>query len=345
MAIITVVGAGMMGSAITVPAADNGHTIRIVGTPLDREIISHAQKTGEHLTLKRKMPDGITWYQIENMKEALDGADLLIGGVSTFGLEWFMENVIPAIPEGLPVLSITKGMKNGNEGELISYPAVYKASTDKKISFNAVGGPCISFELVDRIQTEVTFCGEDLETLRWIKELFKTDYYHISLSTDISGVECAVAMKNAYALGVSLAIGMMQEKTGSEIEKYNPQAALFGQSVKEMMLLMEYCGGHPSNISLAAGDLYVTIYGGRTRKLGTLLGKGVAFEAALEQLSGVTLESVAIVTRTAQMIRERAAAGKAKLSDFPLLQHMDELINQGKSIHIPFTAIETEFIK
>ncbi|MBQ6824847.1 MAG: glycerol-3-phosphate dehydrogenase, partial [Clostridia bacterium] len=102
MAIIAVVGAGMMGSAITIPAADNGHTIRIVGTPLDREIIEHARKTGEHLTLKRKMPDGITYYQFEEMKTAMEGADLLIGGVSSFGLDWFIENVIPVIPEELP---------------------------------------------------------------------------------------------------------------------------------------------------------------------------------------------------------------------------------------------------
>lgn len=38
MAIITVVGAGMMGSAIGIPASDNGHEVRLVGTPLDRAI-------------------------------------------------------------------------------------------------------------------------------------------------------------------------------------------------------------------------------------------------------------------------------------------------------------------
>ena len=81
MAVITVIGAGMMGSAITFPAADNGNTIRIVGTPLDRDIIDHARKTGEHLTLKRKMPAGISYYQYEEFAEALNGAELLIGGV------------------------------------------------------------------------------------------------------------------------------------------------------------------------------------------------------------------------------------------------------------------------
>ena len=38
MEIITIVGAGMMGSAMAIPAHDNGHEVRLVGTPLDREI-------------------------------------------------------------------------------------------------------------------------------------------------------------------------------------------------------------------------------------------------------------------------------------------------------------------
>ena len=36
---ITIIGAGMMGSALAFPAAENGHTVRIVGTCLDDEII------------------------------------------------------------------------------------------------------------------------------------------------------------------------------------------------------------------------------------------------------------------------------------------------------------------
>ena len=36
--------------------------------------------------------------------------------------------------------------------------------------------------------------------------MFETDYYHVSISNDVIGVEAAVAMKNAYALGVTLAV-------------------------------------------------------------------------------------------------------------------------------------------
>ena len=342
MAIITVIGAGMMGSAITFPAADNGNTVRIVGTPLDRDIISHARETGEHLTLKRKMPEGITYYQYEEFEDALKGAELLIGGVSSFGLDWFIENVIPVIPEELPVLSITKGMVHAGGGRLISYPELYRTKTDKKIPFNAVGGPCTSYELADHDPTEVTFCGEDIGQLRRIRSLFETDYYHVSLSTDVRGVECAVALKNAYALGVSLAIGMSYRREGREFEHYNSQAALFGQAVKEMIALLDICGGGPENICLGAGDLYVTVFGGRTRRIGTLLGEGMPFDEAMWVLKGVTLESIVIAGRTAEAVRALIAAGRADAKQFPLILHIDEIISQGKTVNIPWTAFETE---
>ena len=45
MSIITFIGAGQMASALTFPAFENGHEVRLVGTPLDRDIISELKKT------------------------------------------------------------------------------------------------------------------------------------------------------------------------------------------------------------------------------------------------------------------------------------------------------------
>ena len=78
MKTIVIVGAGMMGSAMSYPARDNGNCVRLVGTSLDREIIEEAKKTGWHKTLKRQLPDGIEYFQIEELDKALEGADLLI---------------------------------------------------------------------------------------------------------------------------------------------------------------------------------------------------------------------------------------------------------------------------
>lgn len=344
MSVITIVGAGMMGSAMSFPARENGHEVRLVGTPLDRDIIDEARESGFHKTLKRRLPAGIRYYQIEQLAEAMDGSDLLVNGVSSFGVEWFGRTVLPAIPEPLPVLAVTKGMLDTPEGRLIPYPHHYRdLLKGRKVSLNAVGGPCTSYELADHDQTAVTFCGDDLAVLRALKRMLATDYYHISLSTDVVGVECAVAMKNAYALGVSLAVGLSERKEGvGGIQHYNSQAALFGQSVREMRRLLKLTGGLDDNIVLGAGDLYVTIFGGRTRLIGTLLGRGVPFEEAMRELKGVTLESVVIATRTARAVRALVARGEARAEDYPLLLHVDDIINRGAEVSIPWSRFEME---
>ncbi len=355
MAKITVVGAGMMGSAIAFPAAHNGNTVRLVGTPLDKDIIAHGKKTGEHLTLTHdvnglktrfKVPNGISFHDFEELDALLADTDLLLCGVSSFGIDWFCENVIPKIPEALPVLSVTKGMidDGAGVGNLISYPEYMQKFTDKKLKINAVGGPCTSYELADRDPTEVTFCGPDIALLRWIKSLFETDYYHVSLSTDIRGVECAVALKNAYALAVSLAVGLSYKREGRVFEHYNSQAALFGQAAKEMYLLLDLFGGSAArNVFLGIGDLYVTVFGGRTRKIGTLLGEGKTFTQAMEMLQGVTLESIVITRRTADAICKKVANGCANAADFPLLLHIRELLEENAPVNIPWADFETEY--
>ena len=98
MALITIVGSGMMGSALAFPARENGNEVRLVGTHLDREIIDNARKTNRHLKFHRDFPDGVQFYQIEELEQALAGADLVIGGVSSFGVECLAITCCPALP-------------------------------------------------------------------------------------------------------------------------------------------------------------------------------------------------------------------------------------------------------
>ena len=44
MATVVIIGSGMMGSALAFPARENGNTVRLVGTHLDREIIETCKK-------------------------------------------------------------------------------------------------------------------------------------------------------------------------------------------------------------------------------------------------------------------------------------------------------------
>ena len=194
MAVVTIIGAGMMGSALAFPARENGNEVRLVGTHLDREIIDTCRKTNQHPKFKKPFPDGIQYFQIDELESAIAGCDLIIGGVSSFGVEWFGDMILPQIPSHVPVLSVTKGLMDTPDGKLLTYPEVWEKKLKKlgkQLSINAIGGPCTSYELVAHDQTEVAFCGKDMAVLEKMKKILSTDYYHISLSQDVVGIESA----------------------------------------------------------------------------------------------------------------------------------------------------------
>ena len=342
MKTITIVGAGMMGSALAFPARENGNEVRLVGTHLDREIIDECRKSDKHLKFDRPFPAGVKYYQIEELDAALDGADFVIGGVSSFGVEWFADKVIPAIPDGTPLLTVTKGLMDTEDGKLITYPDFWRAKVNelgKNIPLNAVGGPCTSYELVAHDQSNVSFCGDDIEILEMLRDAMKTDYYHVSITTDIVGIESAVALKNGYALGIALTIGINQKEMGDDTLHFNSQAAVFGQAVKEMYRLLEFQNALSlNNLGVGYGDLYVTVYGGRTRLVGILLGRGLNIDEAPAALKGVTLESLVVAERVARAVKKNIASGTLKAEDFPLLLHIDEIIKEKKPVNIPWEA-------
>ena len=330
----------MMGSALAFPARENGNEVRLVGTPLDREIIDNCNRTGQHPKFDRPFPAGVTYYQFEDWKKALEGVDFVIGGVSSFGVDWFLEEVLSKMDPSIPVLSVTKGLINLEDGTLISYPDYWKRELSKKgihRHVNAIGGPCTSYELVYHDQTEVAFCGEDSSQIRMMKEAMQTPYYHISLTNDVIGLESAVALKNGYALAIAMTIGLVNRHNGPEAGlHFNSQAAAFYQGVKEMRLLLEMQGASRNCENIGIGDLYVTVYGGRTRKVGILLGEGKTYQEAMEILSGVTLESLVVSRRVYNAMVRKAELGKADLSQFPMLCHSAAVLDKGKDAELPW---------
>ncbi len=338
--IITIIGSGMMGSALAFPARENGNEVRLVGTPLDKDIITECIKTGKHPKFDRAFPDGVKYYYFEQVEQALVGTDFIIGGVSSFGVDWFLNEVLMKVNPSIPVISVTKGLINLEDGTLISYPDYWQnALKEKGIErvICAIGGPCTSYELVYHDQTEVAFCGTDVDTLKMIKSAMATDYYHISLTKDVIGLESAVALKNGYALAVAMTIGLCERENGVDAGlHFNSQAGAFYQATKEMRKLLQIQGATEDCENIGIGDLYVTIYGGRTRKIGILLGRGLSYEQALNELQGVTLESLVVAKRVSDALKVKSQKGLIDLKDFPMLLHASDVIENGKNAELPW---------
>src|SRR4029434_4297602 len=111
MTTVSVLGSGIMATALAFPLSDNGHEVRLIGTHLDREIIDSIKDTGVHPGLDLEVPLAARAFQLEEAEEAFDGVDVVMSGVNSFGVGWAGGNLARLLKPGMHVLSIAKGME------------------------------------------------------------------------------------------------------------------------------------------------------------------------------------------------------------------------------------------
>lgn len=345
MATITILGSGLMGTAVAWPLSDNGHHIRLVGTHLDGDIIRSCLDTGYHPKLRRQLPPNVQPFFVEQLKEALDGADAIVSGVNSLGVHWIGRTLGPLLWPGATVIAVTKGLEARPDGNPRILPDALASELPPglrdQVSLNAIGGPCIAGELAGRRQTCVVFTGRDEAALRRLRQLFRTNYYHMWLSTDIVGVEVCAALKNAYTLAVGLAGGILEQAGGVDeagAGMHNLAAALFGISAREMTRIITLMGGGADKVIglPGVGDQYVTCVGGRTIRLGRLLGKGLTYPEAVSEMAGETLEGAYIVQQLAKALPVWEAEGRIGPDELPLMRLLIRVITQDARVDIPF---------
>src|SRR4051794_21507124 len=96
---VTVLGAGYMGSAMAEVAAMRGHDVRLWGTWLDDALIEAVEQGRDHPRLKKKLDARIVPLRSGALAEALDGAELVVHGVSSDGLVPVMTKAAPHLPD------------------------------------------------------------------------------------------------------------------------------------------------------------------------------------------------------------------------------------------------------
>lgn len=345
MATIVMLGAGIMATALSFPASENGHDVRLVGTFLDREIVDSIQNTGVHPDLDLKVNDGVTAFQLEDAAKAFEGADLVMSGVNSFGVEWIGEQLATLMKPGQKFLCITKGMRAAEDGTLQLLPDTIRSymtpELAESISWNAITGPSIAGELAVHHDTAVVFCGHDKDDLEWIADLFRTDYYHVWTSTDFVGHETGAATKNIYAFAAGFAEGLLksQGKADNRYVMYNYGAALFAQGQKELRSFVTLMGGRPESADGlgGVGDMFVTSMGGRNVKAGTLVGQGIPFSEVRDQhMKGVTLEGVAAIKVIGKALGPLTERGVIKPEEYPLCRFLYSVVEEDAPLEIPW---------
>lgn len=348
MARVTIFGAGLMGTALAWPLADNGHDVRLVGTHLDAEIIRSCRDGGYHPKLRRRLPGKVTPYYLEELPRALDGADVIVSGVSSPGVRWIARTLGPVLWPGATIIAVTKGLEADVDGKLRILPDLLHDELPDgirdQVTLSAIAGPCIAGELAGRRQSCVVFTGRDAAALSHLRTVFATSYYHIWTSTDIVGVEACAALKNAYTIAIGMATGLLDLDGGPDnagASMHNLAAALFGASAREMSRIVGLLGGGIENVPWlpGVGDQYVTCVGGRTIRLGRLLGAGLTYTEAVLEMVGETLEGAYIVRQMAQMLPEWERQGRIGRHELPLLRMLCRVITEEARVDIPFERL------
>jgi glycerol-3-phosphate dehydrogenase (NAD(P)+) len=342
MATITILGAGVMGSAFTFPLADNGHSVRLVGTHLDRDIIKSLKAEGRHPGLKVKLPESVIPFDYPGLAEAVKDADLIVLGVSSLGIAWAAQQLGHVLESPIPVLALTKGLAVV-EDHLEILPRVFRRLLPEHLQTTkllAIMGPCIAAELAVRRHTSVVLSGEE-RSFETIAALLQTPYYHVWTSQDFVGTETCAAFKNFYALLVGMAKGILEKEGQAEnyANTHNVSSALFAQALFEMAHIVQYMGGEVRSVYglPGAGDLYVTCQSGRNGRMGAWLGRGLTFsEAKLQHMPNDTVEGAELAKALAPTLRQLLEQGRLQRGKLPLLELALAVVCEDAPAEIPW---------
>ena len=337
---IIIIGAGAMGSAFAVPCIDNNNDVTIIGTHLEDNLIDSINLNNQvHPALKIQLPPEIKFERFEKLQSILKkDIDLIVVGVSSVGIEWFVEQISKSYRENLPIILLTKGLSIfGNELSTLSdkIKKLLKKEGYKEINISAIKGPCLAAGLANKMRTGTVIANPNLNESHNLSKIISTEYYSTEISEDLTGVELSGAIKNIYSMLIGASEGLSNSKAPKEIQsKYflNTAASLIHRSISEMVEFVSHYGGKAETVYGLAGlgDLYVSAIGGRNSLMGRYLGEGYLYNDAKEKfMKNITVEGAQLALEIGPKILQ-----DLNPKHFPLMFSMLKTICENKKLEI-----------
>lgn len=326
---ILIIGAGVMGSALSVHLANNGHGVNLWGTQWDREIIKEMEDRRYHPALNVDIPENINLFYDDQLEEAFKDARVIIIAVIAKGMKAICQVLKPYFKKGQIILTVSKGL---DDDSLHTMSRVVEESLPQglrgQISIVKLGGPLIAKELAKDTYSEAIFASKDIEAAQYMSILFKSPKFRTSVTEDIDGVEICAAFKNTYAI----TMGILE---GIEGGYSNPKAALMARAVDEMGKIVAAFGGRKETAYGIAGlgDLYVTSLSGRNGRFGQLIGQGKSKDEALRLMDNATVEGLAMTLNGYSFLKALEGEGRINLKEeLPLFYQTYQILHQGEGV-------------
>jgi glycerol-3-phosphate dehydrogenase (NAD(P)+) len=334
---IAILGAGVMGSALTVPLAMNNHEINLWGTELDTDIIEEIRKTGIHPRLNLRIPKNVETFSVDQLDLALKDRQIIVLGISSEAVKIIAKRLTPFLRKDVIIVTVAKGLEMEPTGEILTMPEVIENEIPKefcgKIPIVAIGGPSIAKEVAQEIPSAVIFASKNIKAAELCRKIFSTPKYRVEVTTDVKGVELCAALKNVYAIAVGICDGLKKRNNLETMN--NTKALVFTYAVKEMNKIIQTLGGKTETVMDLAGigDLDVTCKGGRNAFFGETLGSGMTSTQALDEMKKrkQTVEGYPTARKAYELGRILQKESKLNIeNDLPLLKELYAVLYEDK---------------
>ena len=260
---VTVLGAGSWGTTIASLLADRAKTT----------IWARSADVAEEISVRRTNATYLGDYQLPvglrstaSLADALSGTELVVVALPSHGVRATLVAAGGAVPRGVPVLSLSKGLEEMTAARISE--VVAECWPGHRVG--VLTGPNLAAEVCAGQPTASVIAFEDEQLAAEVRDLFVTEVLRIYTNPDVVGCEIAGVVKNVMAIASGMAIGL---GFGD-----NTRAALITRALAELTRLGVALGGEPQTFAGLAGlgDLVATCTSAKSRNfsVGLALGEG-----------------------------------------------------------------------
>ena len=273
-----VVGAGAWGTAFARVLAERGHEVTLaVRDPQQARAIA---ETGHN---PRYLADvSLGRIAAAPLDEApLGDSELVVLAVPSRAYS----DVVAALPDGGPVLSLTKGLDPATGNRLSTLLGERPVAV--------LSGPNFAEEIGHGLPAAAVIASEDVALAERLQQELNSLIFRVYVNEDLVGVELAAASKNVIALAAGGVDGL---GLGD-----NAKSGIVTRGLAEMARLGTACGARGETFAGLAGmgDLIATCWShhGRNRRAGELIAQGSSPEEAAAEIGTVEGLTTALVLR------------------------------------------------
>lgn len=273
--IVTVLGAGNMGTAVAQVLADNGNIVHIWNWEGDVAPLQQIEKHHEnknYLKGVKLSKNIIAKYKIE---EALSEASFVFLAIPSSVLEHTIAFAARNIRNRAVVVDLSKGI-DAKSLQITSFVIAKHLRSSLKKNVVTISGPAIASQMVSKNFTAMNIASKNMNAVRKVRDIMENEYVKLVPTKDVIGVDVGGSFKNVY----SIAIGMC-EGLGYGL---NTKAALLTYALKEIADIIKAMGGKRATAYDLAGlgDLIGTSLceDSRNHRFGKYLGQGLTAKKA-----------------------------------------------------------------